>query len=265
MNAGHCSSRMSSPGGDSSVPSCERRAALPAAVAWNGTTKLVITNSRKFAGTSGWTSCPSSHPPAAAATGCQGTRRSPGSAGTSRPAERPEDGQRIAIQRAAWVSAKRAQTAKSAFHRRSTSRAATSDREADQPDVRPAHLHPLGEQRAEPGEREHEPPGARRAHDPQRRRERADQEDLAEQRRRASRRVSQRQPGEGHQQEMEQRLAVGEVVVGDRERRPAERRDAEARGEHLPGQPQVVVLVVRPGEGSGEPHPRVHRHHGGAG
>ena len=137
-------------------------------------------------------------------------------------------------------------------------------READQPDVRPAHLHPLGEQGAEPAEREHEPPGARRAHDPQGRRERADQEDLAEQDPQHPGRP-QRQAGEGQEQDVEQGLAVGEMVMGDRERRPAERLHAQARGEHLAGEPEVVVLVVRPGLGVLQPLPEEEQDHRQAG
>ena len=133
----------------------------------------------------------------------------------------------------------------------------------DQPDLRPAHLHPLGEEGAEPAQAEDEPLGARGADEGERRREGADEKELPQEHPEEPGGLH-GEPGEGQEEEVEERLGVGEMVVGDRERRPVERRDAEAGGEHLPGQPQVVVLVVGARLGVGQPLGEEEEHHGGA-
>ncbi len=120
-------------GGSSSVPSWLLSVALPAEVAWKGTTKLAMMKISKFAGTSGCASWPSSQPPAAAASGCQGARAARGSSAprpssasrTTKPASDHSAAMGMAIQPPVWVRPKSAQTTTSDFHRRSTSSAIT--------------------------------------------------------------------------------------------------------------------------------------------
>ena len=244
MNAGHCSISTASSGGDSSLPSW-RAAPSCRRSSWNGMTTLKSKNSRKFSGTLGWTSCPEQ--PAARRRG----RRPPRDplAPISLAEDHPTPPR--ARRRASRSSRPCAPGRRPRRPRRAPSTAAppaAPSPGAAKPISQMCGRH-MSTRRANivpsPASANRNHQGARGTASSTARRRTSPTRKICPRRTPAAPPVSSESPANGIRTIWKSGSLIRVVLGEHRERRPAERLDAEIRA-HLPRQPQVVILVVRP-------------------